>query len=627
MKNNFLNRQTTLLGIGLLAFCGGAVYKLYSLNTFGVIISLILTALSFYIIHYFWGRGNQKNQTEKSEYFRGKYSCIILYLLLFLASILTLFFCRSGGSLISPWQVVPPYFFIIYFLATLTLIVFLYKQKRFSVLIILHYFLSFSVVMIVYKIGYGFDSFIHQATVNLIDKTGQVDPKTLYYLGQYAIVEIIHKITFIPVAIFDKLLIPLLTSIYLPLAIWKFLETNIKQRGSSLVILLALILPFSFFIVTTPQNLAYLFLILAVMLGLSAERKIDFVEIAVLALAATFTQPIAGLPALLFVIALFLFKSKKISFKNYLYSVIFIIAAVILPLAFYLFNRQAGKTGLKEIILNANVNFGIPAQENFLLNFIYLYIFNASIILSVLALAGLYLSWKKKILPAYFISLGMSVSLLISYFISLKIPYNFLIDYERGNYSSRLLTVAAIFLLPFMVIAINFLAERIPKQNKFIQYSFLLLLAGLVSISLYSSYPRFDNYFNSRGYSVSESDINAVRWIAGDAKKDYIVLANQQVSAAALREFGFSKYYKGDLFYYPIPTSSPMYDYYLSMVYEKPSKQTMIKAMDLAGVNESYFVLNRYWWAFSKILDEAKLEANSWQKLDNGEVIVFKYTK
>lgn len=70
-----------------------------------------------------------------------------------------------------------------------------------------------------------------------------------------------------------------------------------------------------------------------------------------------------------------------------------------------------------------------------------------------------------------------------------------------------------------------------------------------------------------------------------------------------------------------------MYDYYLSMVYEKPSKQTMIKAMDLAGVNESYFVLNRYWWAFSKILDEAKLEANSWQKLDNGEVIVFKYTK
>ena len=53
----------------------------------------------------------------------------------------------------------------------------------------------------------------------------------------------------------------------------------------------------------------------------------------------------------------------------------------------------------------------------------------------------------------------------------------------------------------------------------------------------------------------------------------------------------------------------------------------MFAAMDLVGVNEGYFVLNKYWWAFTKILDEAKLRADSWQTIDNGEIFVFKYVK
>jgi hypothetical protein len=33
------------------------------------------------------------------------------------------------------------------------------------------------------------------------------------------------------------------------------------------------------------------------------------------------------------------------------------------------------------------------------------------------------------------------------------------------------------------------------------------------------------------------------------------------------------------------------------------------------------------WWAFDKILAEAKLEADSWEEIDGGEIYVFKYTK
>ncbi len=94
-----------------------------------------------------------------------------------------------------------------------------------------------------------------------------------------------------------------------------------------------------------------------------------------------------------------------------------------------------------------------------------------------------------------------------------------------------------------------------------------------------------------------------------------------------MREFGFSHYYKSNIFYYPIPTGGELYQYYLSMVYNKPGKDTMFAAMDLTGVKKSYFVLNKYWWAFPKILEEAKLEADSWQEIDNGQVYVFKYSK
>jgi hypothetical protein len=119
-----------------------------------------------------------------------------------------------------------------------------------------------------------------------------------------------------------------------------------------------------------------------------------------------------------------------------------------------------------------------------------------------------------------------------------------------------------------------------------------------------------------------------VNFINADANQDFIVLANQQVGAAAVKQFGFKKYYGRDqLFYYPIPTSSPLYQSYLDMVYKKPSRETMNAAMSLAGVKDGYFVLNKYWWGFKKILDEAKLSADNYQEIDNGEVFVFKYER
>ncbi|MEK7202970.1 MAG: hypothetical protein AAB653_01515, partial [Patescibacteria group bacterium] len=65
--------------------------------------------------------------------------------------------------------------------------------------------------------------------------------------------------------------------------------------------------------------------------------------------------------------------------------------------------------------------------------------------------------------------------------------------------------------------------------------------------------------------------------------------------------------------------------YHLDMIYKEPSSETMKQAMDLAGVNQGFFVLNKYWHQFPKILAKAKLSAKSWKEIDNGQVYVFKY--
>jgi len=63
------------------------------------------------------------------------------------------------------------------------------------------------------------------------------------------------------------------------------------------------------------------------------------------------------------------------------------------------------------------------------------------------------------------------------------------------------------------------------------------------------------------------------------------------------------------------------------MVYQKPDRAAAMQAADLTGVNVVYFVLNKYWTDFDKIVEQAKIEAVSYQNINNGEIYIFKYLK
>jgi len=254
-----------------------------------------------------------------------------------------------------------------------------------------HSFLSFTVAIFVYKLGYGFDNFIHEATFNLIDENGLVYPKPFYYLGQYSLIIIFHKLFFIPISALNKLLVPLLAAIFLPLIAFQSLQKiwpDKKQALLSIVLLLAL--PFSIFIISTPQNLAYFFLAAAVLLSLTCQDLRCLIMIFVLAAAALLTQPIAGIPALIFVLILTIYHSELRKYKKRLMALLYILATAALPVAFVLIGKIDSNIAAIDSVEGSKINIFswlqlvMPGKENFWLNFIYLYGFNSKLIIATI---------------------------------------------------------------------------------------------------------------------------------------------------------------------------------------------------------------------------------------------------
>ena len=614
------------------------VYKIYALNRPGVIISLVLALifwLGFIKIAAKNANYGPKEKIKIKSLKIGHWLLIISYLLLSLGAFYVLWQSRSGEALVSPWAVVPGYFFILYGLATGILLWLIIKAQNNKtlyslnfILISLHYLLSFIIAVIIYKIGYGYDPFIHQATMELIDKQGAVEPKPFYYLGQYGLLVIIHKITGVSLILLDKLLVPILAAIFLPLALNDFIGSYFKnQRYGQLLFLIALIIPFSFFILSTPQNLAFLFLLLTVLYG-AANYRLALI----LALATCLIHPLAGIPALVLSLLLIISHYRSKINKNLVkigYLILFLLAFLGLPVAFYL-SGQAQLTwdlnAYSSFLVSLAPTLNLPYKETWLLNLTYFYGQNLQLIITLLILGGAAIVYHRHRKDFKLTApLTVAIAVLGSYFLVSQLSFN-LIAYEQNDFAQRLIMLAAILSFPAMLLALGNLTDKVCDQNRFYKISCLILLTSLITASLYFSYPRQDHYSNAKAYAVSESDQSAVDWIENQTKNPYIVLSDQQTGAMALRSLGFNRYYN-NLYFYPIPTSGPLYQYFLNMVYIRANRETMNEAMNLARVNEAYFVLPKYWWAFNKIVAEAKLSADSWQKIGTGQIYIFKYTR
>ncbi len=663
MKSEVINQirskisQNISILLALLIIFSAIVYYLYALNTQGVFLSIILSIISLIIINKFGILPKiniiQNNNHQTPDFNPQKIKLFIIYGAFLLASVFELISASSGRSLISPWEVVNKSFFLFYFFSALMLIILVVrtdiKNNLKLFLIGAQYFLSLAIAAIVYKVGYGFDPFIHKAAMEIIDQNGIILPKTPYYIGQYGLILALHKIFNISIYLLNKFLVPIAAACLLPSIIYNFFKTlKIKDTSFSFApfigTIFLLIFTFPLFIVSTPQNFSYLFIIISIATGLTDKNPW---RATIFSFATAAIHPISGIPAIIWSSWLVFKKYQtKLSIKNskLISAGILSGSAILLPVA--LFITSGGKLNNLHFNISSFISpaydvlkFFSAGSENWLLNLTYFLFYNYKLIILILIISGLILFYKKlnqhpalvEKLSTWRGLLSIGASLIVAFFLSSQINFNQLIAYEQSDYNNRILTIITIFFIPFLAIAVNWLIYKIIfLKNNLITVIWITIGLIFMTSSLYLAYPRFDKYFNSRGYSTSTLDLEAVTKIDKGTNNNYIVLANQQVSAGALRLLGFNHYYQsaiGDIYFYPIPTGGALYQYYLDMVYQKPDRETMLTAMNLAGVDESYLVINKYWYESGKIINAAKLTADSWEFIGEKEIFIFKYNR
>lgn len=554
-------------------------------------------------------------------------------------AIFYLYQSHSDSPLRSPWTEIRwPFWAAYWLLAASGLWLIKTGHKLAQMTIIAWWLLTYSVASLIYFSAFGFDPFIHQAAEKTIITQGQVLPKTPYYIGQYAIVVSLRSWTGLAVSFLERWLLPLLAALFMSLLIiaW-FRKNNLTGTTGRLVTWLWPLFSWPLFIVTTPQNLAYFFLLITVLSAVSKKPNRPLFWAAALACLAC--QPLAGLPALTMAALTSLqnYDNKKSQLARWLTGGL---TALILPLSLWYANWQKTNSWqiswpplvdlanwLKTIF---NYHHFWPNKESWLLNLIYSWQAWQPVIAVILIIVGWHelrrwpLIWQRVVKP---LNLSLAVSLMLASLIS----YNFVIGYERYSYLQRFWWLLIIINLPAALLAVGRLVKNwLNNKEKLLHWPIIIALASLMASGLYLTYPRIDNYSNAKGLSVGAADLAAVRWIENKAPGDYVVLANQQVGAAALGEYGFyrgqhPRYLKNQIFYYPIPTSGVLYEYYLKMVDNYPSRSTVQEACLLAGVDYGYLVLNDYWYSFEKLAQEAAAEANSTTRLADGQIVIFGY--
>ncbi len=551
----------------------------------------------------------------------------------------------------TPWQLLPNQFWMALIITIAALIgiilttpEYISSRKIFILNLVpcmMLVFLVLATPLLLYPLGYGFDPFIHQATEKVIADRGIITPKPLYYIGQYSLVVVLSKIFSLRVETIDTLLLPVFISLYLlPIIFFVLKSTNIRRsRYAALGAIAILILPMSAFIVTTPQGLANVILLLIIFgawYWLFHPNSPLWYLLLLASFATLFIHPLAGIPALFTVLWL----KTRLQHRVWLKISTVIAAGFTLPFLLW-YNALLSGFPISSKVAHALDLIStiplptVPNKFTVVQDIVYLFGLNTPWIILTLAGTGLIILYKRGLAQEKNhtkIFLLMFIILLINYAIAKSIlSLDFLINYEQGDFTGRIMELSFFFLIPFVLYTIAWCFEKVEQHATFEKIFLTTLLTIATISSIYMSFPRHDRYITGRNYNLSQHDLNAVDWIKQDAgNQPHVVLSNQMVAAAALSQNGFTNYYEtreGTLFQYPIPTSGTLYQLYLKMVYESPTRATMEEAMNLFGFQQGYFVLNDYWSDYKKIIPKAGKQADEIISIGNNRITIFKYVK
>jgi len=668
----------SLMHIAALMIAGSAVYLFYRLNlgaTIAVMIaSPLLTVMTVRLSNWLMEKNTvclvpeeQPPEPEKTKHQNVlAVAGVILSIAFFAFAVYGLGLLDGAAtelSIRSPWDYVPRLFFIVMFvMAAGTLALSAGRLAGVATLLPLVglSMLATTVAATVYAIGFGFDPFIHQATENNIFTYGEMTPKPPYYLGQYAFITILARMLGGHVNLIDIWLVPLAFAVVIPVAYWSLRRSfgwDSPLAAAACVPLLAL--PLSSFVMTTPQGLANILLLITtfILLVSATTNHVRRLVPAMLAVATISIHPLAGVPLLLFVAMVAYLRAsdglrRHPEIRWAFFVKLTVVACIALPVMFIINSRLSGAgvtldqetlrtpAAIIEELKNPELE---TRRFSAALDFVYFWRISRTAIWSALAAIGALLFWfagrrkKDDLQHEAAVAFGAGAVAFFVNYVLLRtwVRFPFLIEYERTNYADRMAELALFIAAPLALYAVGRFMMRM-RKNGFptLTAAIVLLTAAIIAANTYIAYPRRDRYESSRGWSTSAADVKAVQTIDNDsADKDYVVLANQSVSAAAIRELGFKKYYESTdenstepIFFYPIPTGGQLYEIFLDTNEQSGATKTVQQAMNLTSTDVAYYVVNHYWWQAQQIIIKAKKEADTWWEIDD-KIWVFKYTR
>jgi hypothetical protein len=542
---------------------------------------------------------------------------------------------RAGTveSIRTPWPLLPEgmlAMILLGWIACIASVVLVRSRIAAAIQTSLALFPTLAIAPLVYRIGYGFDGFLHIASERVLLTTGTLSPKPLYYIGQYVFTTWIVRLTHVPISDIDRWLVPVATALLLPLVAWFALP---RRNGVAGFLALGLI-PLGAFVATTPQAFAYLLGLCALLLATrNSSHPLASLLLIGWSIAA---HPLAGIPFLFVTLAVLAGRAPQTTLRRTARIVALLLAACAVPLMFAILNLRGGTS----IVWNLDSILSLePWRERlasfipFIGNHFVLWPAWASLVQQALPLILLLLAIlsareerKSGKNGSAFTLITAAILLWISgTALSATGDFTFLIDYERGNYADRLNALAIFCLIPATIPALERLLERIRQQPKILAAAFLAGLALCMTGLAYDALPRHDALVTGRGWSTSKDDIEAVTLIDRDAAgRPYTVLANQSVSAAAVSQFGFKRY-AGDVFFYPIPTGGPLYETYLRMTYNEPSRDTVADAAKLGKTHLVYIVVNKYWWKAEQVSEQIEALADRSWSIRDGAINVYAF--
>ncbi len=549
----------------------------------------------------------------------------------------------TDDALTSVWNDVNFFVFIVYGLSTLSLFWFAYESNNRSSLLLssFHFFTSFSLATIVFKIGFGFDPFIHRAAERVLFETGTIEPRQLLYMGQYTLVAALTHITQIPLVLIDKWLVPILASVTIPTIAYRGLTQgfNVPQRDARTWIHALLLVPFMPLVFTVPHNLTIVvFIVLLFLLPVAAHDRRICWSVVILALWAVTIHPLLGVPTLLLTIYVLTLQKPQSVRSQILVSLTALVTITIAVPALFAFQQwqidPSQTLSLHNPFNRLDLFFGLfrdPFVHNFFpiplfWKFLYLY---RTWIPGLLLFAAFLFAWihrpfNRLTIPYTTFALGLLGSIFI---LSTSFTFTNVISYEQSEYALRLLQALTLVGLPFLIIAISTLTTH----KKWIAAPLMLVMSLFLTISWYMSYPQSNQKVIHSGVSVSQADIDAVRLMEKQsAGEPYFVLSNQMTAAAALQEFGFKHYLnsaEGSILWYPIPTGGGLYQHYLAASYLEPGLAVMQRAARFTGVDRGYLLVYRYDWNAPRIISALQQSTNSWFTVHGGDVMIFSFNK